>query len=80
MRYPLVLLLLATVPAGAADRAVVLNDTETAALLDALDEATKAKGLAIAPNTVYLANKIRTAPIVTERKEDPPPTPKEPQQ
>lgn len=68
------LLALSCCRAMAADYAVVLNDGEKAALLEALDEATKAKGLAIAGNTVYLANKIKAAPVVTERKDDPPPS------
>lgn len=67
------LLILLLAPSGqAADYAIILNDAEKAALLEALDEATKAKGLLIAGNTVYLANKIRTAPVVTERKDDDP--------
>jgi hypothetical protein len=61
--------------AHAADYAVVLSDVERAALLDALDVATKAKGLEIAGNTVYLANKIKSAPVVTAQKDEPPPAP-----
>jgi len=80
MRIVLVILLLAFASrANAADTALILNDQEKAALLEALDEATKAKGLAIAPNTVYLANKIRTAPVVTDRKDNPDPPKEAPQ-
>jgi hypothetical protein len=76
----LIAVALSASPARAADYALILSDAERAALIEALDEATKAKGLQIAPNTVYLANKIRSAPLVTERKDDPPPAPKEPAQ
>lgn len=55
-----------------ADIALILTESEKTALLEALDEATKAKGLAIAGNTLYLANKIKAAPVVTERKDDAP--------
>jgi len=65
-------LVLAVQTAHAAEWMVIVNDAERAALLEALDEATKAKGLQIAPNTVYLANKIKAAPVITDRKDEPP--------
>lgn len=72
MKRLIVALLIISAPARAADYALVINDAEKAALIEALDEATKAKGLAIANKTVFLLNKIQTAPMVTDRKEDPP--------
>lgn len=71
-RIVMIAVLLASAPANAADYMVVVNDQEKQALVEILDEATRAKGLAIAPNTVHFLNKIRSAPVVTERKDDPP--------
>lgn len=62
-------------PAYAADKAVILNEAEERAILLMIDEAVKAKGLEMAPNAVYLANKIKSAPMVTEQK---PATPDKP--
>lgn len=64
--------LLAAVPAHAADYMITLNDNEKQALLGLLDEAVKAKGLTIAQNALHFAYKINSAPVVTERKDDPP--------
>ena len=76
MRYIVAMVLrLAPFGAKAAEYALVLNDSERQALIALLDEATKAKGLAVAPNAVYLANKIQSAPVVTDKKDDPAPVP-----
>ncbi len=69
LKYALAMVLLAT-QVSAADYAVMLNDAERAALLELLNEAVKAKGLDAAPNAVYLANKIKSAGVVTERKDE----------
>lgn len=69
MRIFLVLLAL-TLPASAKDVMLVLNDQEQAALRHILDSATKSEGLQVAQATVYLLNKLNTAPEVTERKND----------
>lgn len=69
--------LLGSAPAYAAEYMIVLSDAEKTALVEILDEATKAKGLSIANNTVHFLNKIRSAPVVTERKDDPPKVPEE---
>jgi hypothetical protein len=57
--------------ASAAEYALMFNDQEKVALLEALDAAVRYKGLEMAPNATFLANKIRTAPVVTERKDEP---------
>lgn len=72
MKRLLALVLLLATPAHAADYMITLNDNEKQALLEILDEATKAKGLALAHNTLHFAAKLRAAPVVTERKDDPP--------
>lgn len=71
MKSLLALLFLAG-PVHAADYMITVNDNEKQALLEILDEATKAKGLGIAQNTMHFAAKLRSAPVVTERKDDPP--------
>ena len=63
--------LLLPIAQARADVAVILTDPERAALLELINEAVKAKGLDAAPNAVYLANKIKTAGTVTERKDQP---------
>jgi hypothetical protein len=60
-----------TFPAVSAEYALMLNDGERAALIELIDAAVKSKGLELAPNAVFLANKIRSAGVVTERKEEP---------
>jgi hypothetical protein len=70
-----VAMLVMSAPARSADKALILNDQEQAALRNVLDIATKAEGLKIAPATVYLMNKLDAAGVVTERK-DPTPEPK----
>jgi competence protein ComGC len=72
-------LLLLLVPVSAADYAVMLNDAERAALIDLINEAVKAKGLDAAGSAFYLANKIKSAGVVTERKEEPVPKEEKPQ-
>lgn len=72
MKLAALILLLSIVPARAADYMIVLNDNEKKVLIDILDEATKARGLVIAGSTLHFLNKVQTAPVVTERKEDPP--------
>lgn len=66
-----VFLLLFSVPANAVERAIMANDQEIAALVQIIDEALKAKGVAVAQNSTYWLNKVQSAPIVTERKDDP---------
>lgn len=70
------LLIVATLLGGAlnaysADHAVILNDQERAVLLEIINEAVKARGLDMAPNAVYLTNKIKSAGVVTEQKQVP---------
>jgi adenosylcobinamide amidohydrolase len=60
-------LLIAISSFARADVALILNDLEQKALLEALDVATKAQGLSIAPNTLYLMNKLKAAGTVTEK-------------
>ena len=57
----------------AADKALILSDDEQAALRHVLDVATKAEGLQIAQTTLFLLNKLNSAPVVTSepRPEDP---------
>jgi adenosylcobinamide amidohydrolase len=62
-------LLIVTSSVVQADVALILNDLEQKALLEALDVATKAQGLSIAPNTVYLMNKLKAAGTVTDKKD-----------
>lgn len=71
-RLLLIAALLAVTPVHAAEYMITLTEAERPALLELLDEAIKAKGLALAPNAVHFAVKIRAAPVVTERKDDPP--------
>jgi len=62
------LLALISTPAGAVDHALILNDDEKKALVEILDIAVKSRGLEVAPNAVYLLNKLKAAPVVTEQK------------
>lgn len=71
MRWLLAGLMLLATPAYA-DRSIVLTDMEAQALLELIDAAVKAQGLNAAANAVFLANKIKTAPIVATPKEDEP--------
>jgi hypothetical protein len=71
MRFIIILALLYPFTAQAKDVALMLNDQEQAALRQILDVATKAGGMQIAPNTVYLLNKLNTAPVVTDHKDTP---------
>ena len=71
---------LAATGASAADHMLVLSDQEMAALYQVLDSATKAQGLQIAPQTVYLLNKMKAAPVVTEHTDAPAPQATAPEQ
>lgn len=61
-------LLLAS-PVAAAERAIVANDQEITALIQLIDEALKAKGVAVTQNATYWINKIQAAPTVTSQQE-----------
>lgn len=69
MRVFLALLLLSS-SASAKDVILVLTEQEQAALRHVLDAATKAEGMQVAPATVYLLNKLNTAPEAVEHKDD----------
>lgn len=69
----LLLVFFVSAPAIAADRAIVLNDNEAAALVQLIDEALKSKGAALAQNAAYWLTKIQNAPTVTEQKPVEPP-------
>lgn len=71
MRFWAVAIFAAVFPlsAYAAEKALMLNEQEQAALLKVLDTATKSGGIEIAPSTVYLLNKLNTAPTVVEHKD-----------
>jgi hypothetical protein len=58
--------------ANAADRALILTDQDQKDLVQALDAATKAQGLAVAPANVRLYQKLLAAPVVTEQSHDKP--------
>lgn len=60
-----------TVSANAADYAVVINDAEKKALLELLDAAVRSNGLNVAGAAFHLAQKINTAGVVTDQKEQP---------
>jgi len=64
-------LLLAS-PVAAAERAIVANDQEINALIQLIDEALKAKGVALIQNATYWINKIHNAPTVTSQQETKP--------
>jgi len=72
-----ILLVIAT-PTFAANRVIILNDAEQQALLNALDDSTRAKGLAAAEANLHLLNKLRSAPTQVEEtpKTTPPTEPK----
>ena len=67
------LVLIVPAQAIAADRALILSDDEQAAFRQVLDVATKAQGLQIAQTTLFLLNKLNSAPVVTSapKPEDP---------
>lgn len=64
-------LLALTLPASAADYAVILNEEEKKALIALLDAAVRANGLSSAGNAAWLAQKINAAGVVTEQKQAP---------
>lgn len=51
---------------------IILNETETQALIQLLDEAVKAKGIILANNAAVFYEKLKTAPEVKAQTEDPP--------
>lgn len=59
--------------ANAADKALILSDDEQVVFRHVLDVATKAEGLGIAQNTLYLLNKLNSAPVVTPHVDAPKP-------
>ena len=67
------LVLTFSVQALAADKALILSDDEQAALRHVLDVATRAEGLQVAQTTLFLLNKLNSAPVVTSapKPEDP---------
>lgn len=77
----LLALLLMIGSAQAADKAMILDDKDQQDLINALDAATRAQGLAIAPSTLKLLYKLQSAGTVTGQKEvkpdDKPPAAKE---
>lgn len=65
------LLLAASIPAHAADKALILSEPEQAALHAILDAAVRAQGLApISRNAFILSDKLDSAAVVVERKSD----------
>jgi hypothetical protein len=78
IKLALAFIVLVASPAAAGTVALILSDQEQQALYAALDAATKHEGLAIAPNTVYLMNKLKAAPTVEPQKPEPPKPPEEP--
>lgn len=79
MKWLIALAMLLPSPGKAADRAILASEQEVAALIQLIDEALKAKGVTVAQNAVYWLNKIQSAPVVTERKDEPD-KPKDPPQ
>ena len=73
LRALLLLLVLGT-PAVAGEKALILNDQDRQEFLQVLDQATKMGGLAIAPVTVKLLNKLQSAPAVKEHPAGAPPS------
>lgn len=72
MRY-LTIMFLLSVPAHAADKAVILNDPKQAALHAILDNACRTQGLSVmCRNAFVLSDDIDTAGVVTETKPVPP--------
>ena len=71
MGRALALLLALTGAADAADKALILNDQEQRDLVALLDAATKAQGLAMAPQALRLYYKLQAAGVVTEQKTEP---------
>jgi len=67
----IVLVLLVAEPAGAKDVALILNDQDQATLAQLLDGALRTQGLGAA-SAVYFWQKLKAAPAVTERQDDPP--------
>lgn len=66
-------LLLFTLPASAADKALVLNDGQQAALKQTLDAAIRANGLSTTSrNALILSDMLDAAPVVTARTDDKP--------
>ena len=66
-------LIFATTMPAHADVALMLNDNEQTAFRQILDAAVRGQGIQVAPEAVYLLNKLNTAPQVVPHKDDPPP-------
>jgi hypothetical protein len=64
-------LFLLPMTAQAKDFAVILTEPEKARLIQIIDEAIKAKGLALAGDAAFLASKIERAPEVEKQKSEP---------
>lgn len=77
MKYFAAIFILISTQVFAADRAIVANEQELQALAQLIDEALKAKGVAVAQNAVYWLNKLQNAPVVTSQKDEPADKPKE---
>jgi hypothetical protein len=71
MRLATLALCAAVFPASAADKTLVLNDSEQAALRKVLDSAVRHDGLELAPTVTYLLNKLNSAPSKPEQQEPP---------
>lgn len=72
MKYLVTIAVMLSLPAFAADRAILASEQEVNALVQLIDDALKAKGVAVAQNAAYWLNKIQAAPVVTDRKDEPP--------
>ena len=66
MKHFILLLALVT-PASAADYAIILTEKERAAMIEALDVATRSQGLVIARKTLPLYDKLLEAPTVMDQ-------------
>lgn len=75
MRMLAMVLALAASSAGAADRALILNDQEQAVLHGLFDRCVRAAGLACTNDALYFDNKLQAAPTIIEKKDDPPKEP-----
>lgn len=73
MKALIVAALLFVTPAVAADKALVLNDSQQNALKQALDAAIRANGLsAVSRNSFVLSDMLDAAGVVTAHTEDKP--------
>jgi hypothetical protein len=58
--------------AQAKDVALILSDSDQRDLVQILDSAVKSKGLELVTPTSHIWEKLKVAPVVTERKDDAP--------